>query len=167
MITPQHSQMLVHALSMAAQVAGQRLTAETSRKEMEVSMHRLERECDLFELKAGLLRDLAAALIEKRLDAVKTGFTEVLGLYAEQARHYMAQQTKISDAELVTTDPLQSARFRKRMGEIDIELRSIRLAASQLYSEMNAVVMRLGGDALNLSPDYCAALALTMPRGSA
>ncbi len=167
MISPHQSQMLMHALSMAAQVAGQRLTAETSRKEMDVSMQRLERECGLFEIKAGLLRDLAGALVEKRIDAVKQGFSEVLTLYVEQARHFMAQQAKIADAELLTVDALQSARFRKRMGEIDIELRDIRLSAAQLYAEMNTIIMRLGGDALNLSPDYCAALALTMPRGMA
>ena len=161
MITPAHSQMLMHALSMAAQVAGNRLQGESHAREMQLSMSQLDQQRSLFETKAGILRDLLGALIEKRLDAVKGGFTEVLALYAEQARHYMAQQSKISDAELVTTDPLQSARFRKRMGEIDIELRSIRTAAAQIYTQMNEVVMRLGGDALNLSPDYCAALALT------
>lgn len=160
-ITPHHSQMLMHALSMAAQVAGQKLGAENHAREMQVSMHRLEQERGLFETKAGILRDLLGALIEKRLDAVKGGFTEVLALYAEQARHYMEQQSKVNDAELLTNDPLQSARFRKRMGEIDIELRSIRTAAAQIYTQMNEVVMRLGGDALNLSPDYCNALALT------
>ena len=164
-ITPQHTQMLVHALSMAAQVAGQRIGAQTHAQEMEVSMHRLEQERGLFETKAGILRDLVGALIEKRIEAVKGGFTEVLSLYADQANHYMAQQSKISDAELLTSDPLQSARFRKRMGEIDIELRSIRTAAAQIYSQMNEVVMRLGGDALNLSPDYCSALALSAMRG--
>ena len=160
-INQHQSQMLMHALSMAAQVAGMQFGAETNRREMEMSMHRLEQERGLFETKAEILRDLVGALIEKRLDAVKSGFTEVLSLYAEQARHYMAQQSKISDAELTTSDALQSARFRKRMGEIDIELRSIRIAAAQIYSQMNEVIMRLGGDALNLSPDYCAALALT------
>lgn len=163
-ISPQQTQMLMHTLSMAAQVAGQKLTEESNRKQMEVSMHRLEQERGLFETKAGILKDLLHALIEKRLDAVKGGFTEVLALYAEQARHFMDQQSKIADAELIATDPLQSARFRKRMGEIDIELRSIRTAAGQIYNQMNEVVMRLGGDALNLSPDYCTALSLSAPR---
>ncbi|MDV6333152.1 hypothetical protein [Asticcacaulis sp. 201] len=163
-ISPAHTQMLMHAVSMAAQIAGQKLNAETSRQEIELAIVRLEQERGIFDAKAGIMRDLIGALVEKRLEAVQGGFTEVLSLYAEQARHFMGQQSHYADAELETTDPLKSARLRKRLGEIDIELRSIRTAARQLYAQMNEVVIRLGGDALNLAPEYASILSLAAPR---
>lgn len=153
MITPAHTQMVMHALSMAAQVAGVKADAEWGRQQ-------LEAQAALFDAKAGVLKELIGALVEKRVDAVKTGFSEVLGIYAEQARHFMEQQARYGDAELRSTDPLERADLRKRLGEIDIELRRIRGDARRLYIRMTQITLHLGGEALTLSPEYAGALAL-------
>ncbi len=155
-ITAHQSQALIHALSMAAQVAGQRLNAESNRHQMQASLA-------MFEAKAGIMRDLVGALIEKRVDAVHSGFSEVMALYAEQARAFLEEKRKLVDAELLVTDPLQSARIRKRLGEADIELREIRADAARLYAQMNEVILQLGGGAMALAPDYYNALDITMP----
>ncbi len=154
MLTPAHTQIVVHALSMAAQVAGHRAGVESNRQQLEATTA-------LFEAKAGVLKELIGALVERRVDAVKGGFSDVLGLYAEQARHFMEQQARYGDAELTATDPLVRADLRKRLGEIDIELRRIRSDARRLYRQMTDIVLRLGGDALSLSPDYLSTLTLT------
>ena len=154
MITPAHTQMVMHALSMAAQVAGARANNDNDRQH-------LEAQAALFDAKAGVLRDLIGALVEKRVDAVRSGFSEVLAIYAEQATHFMEQQARYGDAELKSTDPLERAELRKRLGEIDIELRRIRADARRIYTQMNQITLRLGGDALSLSPDYYSTLALT------
>ncbi|MDI7774683.1 hypothetical protein [Asticcacaulis sp. EMRT-3] len=157
------TQMLMAALSMAAQVATQKIGADVNRQEMAFAVEQLAHERGLFDTKAGIMRDLIGALVEKRIDAVKSGFDAVLSLYAEQARHFMEQQRSYADAELATTDPLMSARLRKRLGETDIELRSIRSSARQLYGQMNEIILRLGGEALTISPDF--AMTLSLPRG--
>ncbi len=146
--------MVMHTLSVAAQVAGVKAGVETNRQE-------LEAQAALFEAKAGVLKGLIGALVEKRVDAVRSGFSEVLGLYVEQARHFMEQQSRYGDAELMATDPLQRADLRKRISEIDIELRRIRADARRIYTQMTQVVLRLGGEALRLSPEYSTTLALT------
>ena len=156
-ISPAHSQALIHALSMAAQVAGQKLTAENNRQQMQMAVA-------MFETKADIMRDLLGALVERRVEAVKSGFSEVLALYADQARGYLEEKRKITEAEIATTDAMQSARWRKRLGEVDIELREIRADAARLYNQMTEIVLKLGGDALTLSPDYYAALSLSSPR---
>ncbi len=145
---PANTQLLMHALSTAAQIASQKIGAETSRQELDVALHKLEHERGMFDAKAGLLRDMLGALVEHRVEAVKSGFEQVLAIYADQANHFMAQQRSYADAELETTDPLKTARLRKRLGEIDIELRAIRTAAGQLYAQMNEIVLRLGGESL-------------------
>jgi hypothetical protein len=156
MITPAHTQLIVSALSFAAQAASQ----------TESNRHQLEAQVALFEAKASVLRELIHALVEKRVDAVKDGFNEVLGMYAEQARHFMSQQARYADAELEVTDPLQRADLRKRLSEIDIELRSIRADARRIYTQMTQVMLRLGSGALSVSPEYCNTLALPDLRGS-
>ncbi len=51
---------------------------------MELSAARLEQERGMFDAKAGVLKELIGALVERRVEAVRTGFTEVLGIYVEQ-----------------------------------------------------------------------------------
>lgn len=155
-ISQQQSQALIHALSMAAQVAGQKLVAENNRQQMQMALA-------MFETRAGLMRDLVGALVERRVEAVRSAFSEVMAMYVEQARGFLEEKRKLTDAELATTDPLQSARWRKRMGEVDIELREIRADAARLYAQMNEVILQLGGGALSLAPDYYSALDISQP----
>ena len=114
----------------------------------------------MFELKAGLMRDLIKALVEKRVDAVCMGFKEALGMYAEQSRHYMAQQDRYADAEIKATDPGEFARLKTRLSDIDIHLNSIRSDALALYREMNKVILLIGGTMPGMSSDDKRALGL-------
>jgi len=114
----------------------------------------------MFELKAGLMRDLLKALVEKRVDAVCMGFKEALGMYAEQSRHYMAQQDRYADAEIKATDPAEFARLKTRLSDIDIHLTSIRSDALALYREMNKVILLIGGTMPGMSSDDKRALGL-------
>jgi len=155
-ITAQQSQALIHALSMAAQVAGQKLAADTNRQQMQMALA-------MFGARADMMRDLVGALIERRVEVVHSGFSEVMAMYAEQARGFLDEKRKLVDAELNSVNALQSARWRKRMGEVDIELREIRADAARLYTQMNEVILQLGGGALAMSPDYYAALDISMP----
>ena len=155
-ISAQHTQALIQALSMAAQVAGQKVMAESNRQQMKMALA-------MFETKAGVMRDLVGALVEKRVDAVRSGFSEVMAMYVEQAHGFLDEKRKLIDAELTATDALQSARLRKRMGEIDIALREIRADAARLYAQMNEVILQLGGGALSLAPEFYNTLDITQP----
>ena len=160
MITPAHTQLLTTVLGHAAQIAGLRANVETSRQQMELSAARLEQERGMFDAKAGVLKELIGALVERRVEAVRTGFIEVLGIYVEQAQHFMGEQKELRQAALATDDLIRRSEIQTRISEIDIELRTIRSGARRLYNQMTEVVMRLGGDALALSPDYYGSLAL-------
>ena len=145
------TEIVKHALTMAAQVAGR---SQINRQQVELM-------AGAFEAKADVLKELIGAVVEKRVDAVRSGFSEVLGLYAEQARHFMDQQARYGDAELKSADPLERADIHKRLGEIDIELRRIRADARSIYSQMTSIIHQLDGGALALSPDYSATLSLS------
>lgn len=82
-------------------------------------------------------------------------------MYAEQCRHYMAQQERYADAEIKATEPLERANLRSRLSEIDLQLTSIRSDASALYREMNKVILLIGGNMPPFSQDDGRALAIT------
>ena len=148
--------MLMHALGAAAHMAGTQAQVEHGRtrlRALETELSHRERTLEtqlyheetMLQLKAGLMRDLIKALIEQRVDAVCMGFKETLAMYAEQSRHYMAQQERYADAEIKAVEPLERANLRARLSEIDLHLSSIRSDATALYREMTKVILLIGG----------------------
>lgn len=160
MITAAHTQLVMGVLSAAAHMANKHTEIETGRHELHATAARLEHERGIFEAKSGVMRDLIEALVEKRVAAVNDGFGEVLALYAEQARHYMAQQRQYTDAMLEKSDPLARAEYQKRLNDTDIELRRIRSDARRIYTQMTEVILLLGGGGLDLGEDMKLALGV-------
>jgi hypothetical protein len=163
--------MLMHALGAAAHIAGTKAQVEHGRtklRALEQELAHRERTLEtqlyheetMFQLKAGLMRDLIKALIEQRVDAVTQGFKDTLGIYAEQSRHYMAQQERYADAEIKATEPLERANLRTRLSDIDLHLSSIRSDAMALYREMTKVILLIGGTMPSMSNQDQQALAL-------
>lgn len=105
----------------------------------------LQHERAIAELRAGSLSHLVDALVTKRIDAVQAGFASILGTYAEQARHFMAQQAKYADKELETTNPALRIELRSRIHKIDTELATLRADARLLYEHMSEVLLLIGG----------------------
>lgn len=97
------------------------------------------------ELRAANLAHLIDALVTRKVDAVKSGFLVVLEGYAEQARHFMGQQQKYADAELLSADPLARIELRNRIQDIDLELSTIRIDAKLLYATMTEIIRAIGG----------------------
>jgi uncharacterized protein YPO0396 len=159
-ITQAHTQIVMGVLSAAAHMANKHTEIETGRHQLHATAARYEHERGVFETKSGVMRKLIEALIEKRVAAVKDGFSEVLGLYAEQARHYMKQQEKYTDAMIEKTDPLVRAEYQKRLNDTDIELRRIRSDAKQIYIQMTEIVLLLGGGNLDLGEEFNVSLGL-------
>jgi uncharacterized protein YPO0396 len=151
-------------LSAATHMATQHTEVETSRHQLHATAARFEHERGLSETKSAVMRDLISALIEKRVAAVKDGFSEVLGMYAEQARHYMSQQRQYTDAMLEKSDPLARAEYQKRLNDTDIELRRIRSDARQIYVQMTEIVLLLGGGNLDLGEEYSVSLGIASVR---
>lgn len=120
---------------------------------------------DIFGMQAELARTFIGALIEKRLDAIREGFMEILNLYAKQAQHYMEQQNRLVDAEIKSLDPLERAHYKARLGELDVQLAKIRIDANNIYREMIKVTAFIGGPMPFVSKNNSRALAL--PRGIA
>lgn len=161
MITPAHTQVIMGMLSAAAHIASKRTEVETSRHELHATAARLDHERGLFDTKAQVMRELISALIDRRVAAVKEGFSEVLGMYAEQTRHYIEQQKQYTNAMLEKSDPLARAEYQKRLNDTDIELRRIRSDARQIYAQMTEIVLLLGGGNMDLGEEYGMSLGLT------
>lgn len=159
-ITPQHTQMLMSALSAAVKVSGHRLQAEREQVELQALQAQLSHDKEMFQAKAGLVQSLVEALITRRIEVVRGGFTEVLALYAEQCRSYMGQQERMAEAQLKTTDPLGRADCRARLSEIDLQLTRIRADAAKLYREMTRVILLIGGAMPNMRKEDERALGL-------
>jgi len=124
------------------------LSHDAETLEMQLSHQR-----DMFAMKADLMRDLIKALIEHRVDAVCKACEETLKMYAEQSRHYMAQQDRYADAEIKATEPLERANLRVRLNETDLQLTNIRSDGGTLQREMARVILLLGGTMPTLSND--------------
>jgi hypothetical protein len=146
MISPAHAQLVLSALGNLSQIAASR--------------DQLRHEQAIAELRAGALCHVVDALISRRVDVVQDGFLRVLDDYAAQAKHYMAQQDRYAGAELETSDPLRRIELRKRLNDIDIELRQLRVQAERIYNRMTEVVLLIGGTSLNVDDDCARQLAL-------
>ena len=120
----------------------------------------LQQEQAKAELKASALSHMVDAFVTRRVDAVKEGFVAILGTYAEQARHYMAQQEKYADKELETSDPFIRVQLRSRIQKIDVELANIRADAKLLYEQMTEVLLAIGGPSAGFSNDLPSNLGL-------
>ncbi|MEI9994915.1 MAG: hypothetical protein WDM91_10000 [Rhizomicrobium sp.] len=160
MITPAHSQIILGMLSTAAHLATQSRDVATSRHQLHESTARLAHERGLFEARAEVMKGLIDALIDKRVSAVRSGFSEVLQLYAEQATRYLDQQGAVSREMLRQDDPLARSEYRWRLNEVDTELRRIRSDARQIYRQMTEIVFLLDGSNLILDGRCVNALAI-------
>ena len=121
----------------------------------------LSHDREMYGMKTDFLRDLIHSLIDRRIDAVERGFNATMTMYAEQARHYMAQQEKYADADIKATTPRESANIKVRVSEIDLQLTNIRSDAAALYREMMKVIIIIGGSMPPMSHDDQHALAIT------
>ena len=170
-IHPQHTQFLMSALQAAVNMRGTQaqvehgriklraLEAELEHRQQTMAMQ-LSHERQIFAMKADLMRDLISALIEQRVEAVTHAFSETLAVYAEQSRHFMAQQERYADAEIKATDPLERANLRTRLSDIDLQLGSIRADAEALFREMTKVILLIGGNMPPMSTEDRRALNL-------
>jgi hypothetical protein len=100
---------------------------------------------DMTAIQADLFRDMLHAMVNLRVDAISNGFALTMGLYADQARHYMSQQETITNAQISAKDPIERAGYHSRAVEIDLQLRRIRNDASKLYKEMTSAILLVGG----------------------
>lgn len=168
-------QMLMSALRTAADVAHRRVDLESGRIQLEavkLNLQHNERTLDatlahqqhVLSVRAEMARDLVRALIDKRVDAVRQGFVDVLSLLAEQCRHYMAQQDRYFDTEIKASDPLERAQIRARLADIDLRLAQIRADAADLYREMARSLLVIGGSMPPLGQEEQKALTLTSSR---
>jgi hypothetical protein len=136
------TQFLTSAISA---VMGPLAEVEQGRTKLRALEVQLSHDSEMYGMKTDFLRSLVRSLVDRRVDAVQKGFQEVLAIYAEQCRHYMAQQDKYADAEIKATAPLERASIKSRLSEIDIQLTNIRADAAALYREMLRAILLIGG----------------------
>jgi hypothetical protein len=158
MNSPAHAQMMLSAIGNLGQIVASRANAQAQRDQ-------LQYELALAELRAGSLAHVVDAVITRRVDAVREGFLQVLRDFAVEAQHYRAQQDRYADAELETNDPLRRIELRKRLNDIDVELRQIRVDVRQLYDRMSEVILLIGGSTLRLDDGLSQQLMLSAPNG--
>jgi hypothetical protein len=113
------------------------------------------------QLRHGALANLVDAFVTQRVDVVKEGFLAVLAQYAEQARHYMAQQTAYAERELDTDDPMRRIELRARIQDVDTLLSTLRADARLIYQQMTEIVRALGGSFQDVTRDLSHPLALS------
>jgi hypothetical protein len=156
----QHTtQLFIHAIRAAVHIAGGRaqvehgktklnaLEMQLAHDEKAIEEHHLH-EKEMFALKANLVRDLVKALIERRIDAVVQGFSQTRSMYAEQSRHFMAQQERFAEAKIKATGLQERADYHARLVEIDVQLESIRADAALLDREMAKALLLIGGGSM-------------------
>lgn len=144
------TELVMSALATAAQVA--------------MRQHGQKHEQAMFALRSSALTEMADALVTRRVDAVKDGFKLVLEEYAAQARHFMAQQVKFSDAQLGASDPMLRIELNQRLKDLDVELGRIRADAYLLYGRMTEVIILLGDTDLGFGTDLAGPLSLPAAR---
>ncbi len=133
---------------------------EQGRTKLRALEVQLSHDREMYGMKTDFLRGLIRSLIDRRVDAVQKGFQEVLAMYAEQCRHYMAQQDKYADAEIKAAAPLERASIKTRLSEIDIQLTNIRTDAATLYREMLRAILLIGGTMPTMAAQDQRALAI-------
>jgi hypothetical protein len=140
------AQVAVSVIGVLAKLATQRSANET---QLAVEQARI-----------GGLMHVVDALVSRRVDAVQASFAGLLEQYAEQARHFMAQQKQYADAELECKSAFRRAELRSRIQKLDGELSLIRIDARVLYAQMTDTIMALGGTPANFARDMVQPLAL-------
>ena len=152
-----HPQVILAAVGTLGQFAANHVGAKSNRDQ-------LRQELALAELRAGALAHVVDAVITRKINLVQEGFLQVLRDISIQAQHYMAQQQRYASDELDARDPLRRIELRKRINDIDIELRQIRLDARLLYTRMTEVVLLIGGPpSLPLDDGMASPLMLSAP----
>lgn len=144
MITPALTELLVAAVHATTQMHHKHAQVEVGRLHLNALEKQLDHNAQVVGSQVTHARTLIHALIERRTEAIQSGFTAVLALYAEQARHYMQQQDKYTEASFAVTDALMSAKYRARLAEIDRQLSRIREDSHLLYQEMNTMLYLIG-----------------------
>ena len=117
---------------------------------------------NLAEVQAGAARDLVQAVVSRRIDAVQAQCQQVLQLYADQARSYIDEKKAYADKILDTRDVIKRLELAKRVNDIDTQLREIRADAKLLYDRMCEVILKLGGQGLNLHGSLPGSLELPL-----
>lgn len=153
MITQPLTQLLVWAFECVVRMHSKNAEIEKGRMQLRALEMQISHRYDMAEMQASLARDLIHALIERRIEAVQSGFTALLSSYAEQARHYMQQQDQFVMASFTVTTPTANAKYLARLSKTDEELSHIRADAFLLYQEMNRVLILIGGTMPTLPPD--------------
>jgi hypothetical protein len=136
--------------------AGNRMQAQLALKKMDheaqlaamsgtLAMRRMDHAQEMFDLRANLVRDVLKALVESRVDAVKSGFETIMKEFGKQADRYLAQQDHFANAQITMNDPLEAARCHARLSEIDSQLSKIRTDCQKLFREMNRTLLAIGG----------------------
>jgi hypothetical protein len=128
----------------------------------QIVMHRHSQrhEQAMMELRAGALGQLAEALYARRTDAVKSGFSEIMRTYADQAKGLISQQTDLNRAMIRERDALARVEMNTRLRDIDAELGRIRADALLLYGRMTEVLLLLNAPSFPLGADLAGALSL-------
>ena len=141
-------------------IMGPLAEVEQGRTKLRALEVQLSHDREMYGMKADFLHGLIRSLIDRRVDAVQKGFHEVLAMYAEQCRHYMAQQDKYAVAEIKAAAPLERASIKTRLSEIDIQLTNIRTDAATLYREMLRAILLIGGTMPTMAAQDQRALAI-------
>jgi hypothetical protein len=141
-------------------IMGPLAEVEQGRTKLRALEVQLSHDREMYGMKTDFMRGLIRSLIDRRVDAVQKGFQDVLAMYAEQARHYMAQQEKYADAEIKASTPMEQAGIGKRISEINIQLENIRADAAMLYREMLRAILLIGGTMPTMAAQDQRALAI-------
>lgn len=156
MTSAAHAQIMLAALGSLGQIAAHKANAHVRRGQQQYDLA-------IAELRGTTLAHVVDAVVTRRIEVVQAGFLELLREFAGQAQHYMAQQDRYAAAELETSDPLRRIELRKRLNDIDIELRQIRVDARQLYDRMAEVILLIGGASFRPDPMISQQLMLSAP----
>ena len=158
MTSPAHAQILISVVSGLGQLVSHRTGSDIKRDQM-------RQELALAELRASTLAHVVDAVISRRISVVQDGFRQVMQEFAAQAQHYMAQQARFADAELETSDPLRRIELRKRINDIDTELRQLRVDVRLLYTRMTEVLVLIGSSSFPLEDGTARPVMLTSSAG--
>lgn len=138
-------QMILFALSAAAQLAGNRAAQR--------------HEVDMAVLRNEAFRSWADAVINNRVREVKEGFSEVLRDFAAQSAGMIEQRMRLIDRQMENNDAAVSIRIRREINSIDTSLNSIRADCRLIYDRMTDILLAMG--------DQMPALEALLPPASA
>ena len=113
------------------------------------------------QLQASTLKGMVDALITRRLDIIEKQCHDILDMYAEQARDYMAEKKSYTEKILGTTDALLRNELLSRSDDIDTKLAEIRADARSLFEQMGELLLAVGGMNRNFADDLAVPLCLS------